>query len=101
VAVQVSGSQVLIRLKQDFKFFRDKLLEDANAHFMSQILASVMGQPYQIGFAEWGGVSDTAQPASEGSPVVAAQAESRSQAASLSTPQKINHIVALFEGKIT
>lgn len=110
----VTNGVILIRLKQDFKFFRDKLKEDAHKALISQLLQEQFGQTLVLGFADES--APQVQEVSPAASVAVDQPQSQTQNPTMAAPtvqhaapvlqdipshsQKINEIVALFEGKV-
>ncbi len=116
----IQNNELHIKLRQDFKFFRDKLTESHSKALINQLLSEVFGKPLSLSFGQAAQQSEApqAQPIQsapvmpQAMPVAAAPAPAPVAAQSelirpasapqqqLSGSQKINHIVALFEGKI-
>jgi DNA polymerase III subunit gamma/tau len=108
-AVRVTDTELVIRLKQDFRFFREKLAESSSQAILKPFVEKAFGKPLKV----------QTGPTGPASPVVAAQPKMQP----LSTPQapaplassdapkvfgpvvddrskKINHIVAMFDGAV-
>lgn len=86
----VNGSVVTIKLKQDFKFFRDKIMETPNKTFIESCFKEKTGRPCTLtlyGLETTPSFSAPA-PASEEKPK------------EMTESQKLNHIVSMFEGTL-
>ncbi len=98
--LDTSDSQSLvIRLKQDFQFFREKIKESQSQEVLQPIIERVFGRRYAIRFS---GDSSLPQPVpigglSSDAPPVARLTENHSADIGV---KKINHIISLFEGAI-
>ncbi len=106
--VRVTEQEVFIRLKQDFRFFREKLAEAASQAVLAPLVEKAFGKPLKVQT----GTPATVQPAvaptpkpaavvsapvvppkpTEGPKIFAPVADDRSK--------KINHIVAMFDGAL-
>ncbi len=108
--LSVSPTEVVVKLKQDFKFFRDKLREDLHQELMSQLLQGAFGRSLRLSFG------DEAHP-SQAAPAVAVPMSHGDDVSSVATEaapaplfvpvssggdaqvMKLNQIVAMFDGK--
>ncbi len=97
VVTEKKPDALQISLKQDFKFFREKLKEESNKIVIHGILREVFGQPLTL---QIGGAPTETK---------AAGNQEETQSISNSTPlpkkdtpqaMKINHIIQLFEGTL-
>ena len=103
--MRVTEQDIVIRLKQDFRFFREKLAEATSQALLAPLVEKAFGKPLKV---QTGASTPTvASPKPDVShtpaPVVAAVS---SDAPKVFAPvsddrsQKINHIVAMFDGAV-
>ena len=89
----VNGQVVTIKLKQDFKFFRDKLMETGNKTFIETCFKEKTGQPCTLTLYGLETTSAfTSQTQTDKTPV--------EKPKDMTESQKLNHIVSMFEGTI-
>ncbi len=87
------GGYIIIGLKQDFKFFREKLEEESQAKNLNSVISEIFGEPLKFSLTDKGAGS-------------APEASSPQGNGSLQKPetptyaQPMNKIVELFEGTI-
>jgi len=94
--VESSNTSITIALKQDFQFFREKIKEEKNRQWLSGIIQKVYGQSLQVHLKETGG-SQT----QEGQTFGTVQEDKPATASGdAQREERINRIVALFEGTI-
>ena len=81
-----------LSLKQDFKFFKEKLKEESNQILIQTTCHKVWGYPIQIQYEQ--------EPLSSEKPSPAEKTEHPFKNPNMSKSTTINHIVALFDGTI-
>ena len=93
------SQSLVIRLKQDFQFFREKIKEPKSQELLQPIIERVFGRRYAIRFAGDSSEPQTPSPGAISTDItpIARRAEQRSSDTGV---KKINHIIALFEGAI-
>jgi len=94
VISDVNGKDVTLRLKQDFKFFRDKLKEQSNKSFIEQCLTQITGNPCTL----W--LEGDQKPTDSRHSSVNGTSESSTPQEKRAPSKKINDIVAMFEGTV-
>jgi len=119
VAIQKDEGTLSLQLRQDFKFFRDKLTEPANKTFLETLIKEVTGKTLQFTFGN-GPASPQHSPSPQSGRAsvvdetiasgpthsgVAPSNPSQEVTSSFTsnepgTAQKINHIVGMFEGTV-
>ena len=98
------GGQLTIILKQDFKFFREKVLEPENATIINAHATQAFAETLQVVLP--GQKRPEAQPVSmaasdaSGSNVATPTPAPVQQQATVSVDQRINDVVSMFEGSI-
>jgi hypothetical protein len=91
--VESSPSTVTIALKQDFLFFREKIKEEKNRLWLSEVIQKVYGQLLKVQLRE------NAEP--EATQSESGQTTAPKQSSTdLQREERINRIVALFEGTV-
>ncbi len=91
---QVSDTSITVALKQDFKFFREKLKEQGNKDVLHKMIEKYFGKRLNFFL-----------PGEDGAPQAPGQTvQDRAPQSAFSTPandnQRINEIVTMFEGSI-
>lgn len=87
------GGQLTIILKQDFKFFREKVLQPENATIINAHVSQVFGESLHVALP--GQKRPEAQQVSTAAPAAPVKTEP-----TVSVDQRINDVVSMFEGSI-
>lgn len=108
--VRVTEQDIVIRLKQDFRFFREKLAEATSQALLAPLVEKAFGKPLKV---QTGASNPTAAPPTVASPkpdvvhspppvVAAVSSDTPKVFAPVSDDRskKINHIVAMFDGAL-
>jgi DNA polymerase III subunit gamma/tau len=107
--VKVTDTELIIRLKQDFRFFREKLAESASQTILAPFVEKAFGKPLKVQTGETSAVpkpTPSAPVAAVAPKAVPAQAPPTSDGPKVFGPvaddrsKKINHIVAMFDGAV-
>ena len=94
----INDTYISIRLKQDFQFFRDKLNDSPNKVLIESVLKEVFEKPLALSFSKLESTQSATTFSTPGQDPPPAPIASGS--GSKSGSQKINQIVAMFEGTI-
>ncbi len=92
--VASTASTVTIGLKQDFQFFREKIKEEKNRLWLSDIIQKVYGQNLKVQLKE--NEESSLTPSSDSSQI----SSSKTVSSDHQREERINRIVALFEGTV-
>ncbi len=108
--VRVTEQDLVIRLKQDFRFFREKLAESASQALLAPLVEKAFGKPLKV---QTGVSAPTVAPPTAPTPkpsiaqspapittAVASDAPKVFAPVSDDRSKKINHIVAMFDGAV-
>lgn len=94
----ISETSIAIKLKQDFQFFRDKLQDSANKVLLEALLKEVFGKPLSLSFSKL--ETSPVQQSSDSEMKVDTSPAQPLVISQKGQSQKINQIVAMFEGTI-
>jgi len=97
-AETVTHDSIVVKLKQDFQFFREKLREPASQAVLEPLISQTFGRSLTIRFP--GERLISAGSINHTSPSPVARPELDPVVESAKKSKKINHIIALFDGTI-
>jgi DNA polymerase III subunit gamma/tau len=102
ILLGITDNQAVIRLKQDFGFFRSKLSEDTNKNTVEAVLRDVFNKPLQLAVSSANSIETPAPTTQAASQEVQPQPSPIVQESqNLNTGNtKINQIIDMFEGKV-